>query len=558
MRRHHIPIVRTLRLCARGCLLVTLLSVMTGCGRKDPQVVPDSCDLQQVGDTEEFRQPEVTADQGGSGEVDLPPCAPDCEGKECGHDGCGGVCGQCGPDQVCVNFRCPPPGMQCDDGNDIPWDGCTDGKVTEFRVSQAAIGHLYGPAVVALSNGGFVVAWERTWIKDDGQGPDCGYFLGAGGDGVPGRGVFLRRYASDGTPLGDEERANQTILGDQENVALAPAEDGGFLVAWQSCPLDGGVLMLPGFCQTTEGHWYTPDGTGCGVVGVRYQPDGTPGQEVLLNPPDIADETSPYLLPLAGGGFVGIWEYGAWSSFSNIWAASLDDTGQPDGFQIPITQYNKSYQRRPRAVQLESGAVMLAWRSSSSSDLDPTPAARVVDLDGQFQTDVVAVAPNSKGGESYVDLLPIVDDEVMLVWRESVADTNIQECKGRRFNTLGVPVSSTIDLVEYQYSVFGGCQFGAMNDGSLVATYGLWPGHELQDTDPSIEGIFAQFLDASGQPLSDRLAVSSMLAGVQDSPRIAVFPNGTIIIVWSVFVAEDNEYVLFAQRFDAQGHKLYR
>ena len=34
------------------------------------------------------------------------PCIPDCTDKECGDDGCGGVCGQCPPDALCVAGAC--------------------------------------------------------------------------------------------------------------------------------------------------------------------------------------------------------------------------------------------------------------------------------------------------------------------------------------------------------------------------------------------------------------------------------------------------------------------
>ena len=35
-----------------------------------------------------------------SGKQDI--CIPSCEGKECGHDGCGGSCGECEDGRVCV------------------------------------------------------------------------------------------------------------------------------------------------------------------------------------------------------------------------------------------------------------------------------------------------------------------------------------------------------------------------------------------------------------------------------------------------------------------------
>lgn len=37
-----------------------------------------------------------------------PPCLPDCSGKECGDDGCGGSCGGCPPGEICVGGICQP------------------------------------------------------------------------------------------------------------------------------------------------------------------------------------------------------------------------------------------------------------------------------------------------------------------------------------------------------------------------------------------------------------------------------------------------------------------
>ncbi|MBM4354202.1 MAG: hypothetical protein FJ109_10475 [Deltaproteobacteria bacterium] len=52
-------------------------------------------------------------------------CTPDCTGKKCGSDGCGGTCGQCGPEEQCVGGECKPGdcnpqcvGKECGD------DGC--------------------------------------------------------------------------------------------------------------------------------------------------------------------------------------------------------------------------------------------------------------------------------------------------------------------------------------------------------------------------------------------------------------------------------------------------
>ena len=52
-------------------------------------------------------------------------CQPDCSGKKCGNDGCGGLCGMCTPGQSCVDHQCVAPTSECDG---ISYEGCCDGQ----------------------------------------------------------------------------------------------------------------------------------------------------------------------------------------------------------------------------------------------------------------------------------------------------------------------------------------------------------------------------------------------------------------------------------------------
>ena len=80
-------------------------------------------------------------------------CAPDCGGKECGFDGCGGSCGDCpGPQNACVNFKCicqpdcdgkecGPDGCEascgeCDDGNSCTVDACGGSWVCQHSLTR--------------------------------------------------------------------------------------------------------------------------------------------------------------------------------------------------------------------------------------------------------------------------------------------------------------------------------------------------------------------------------------------------------------------------------------
>ncbi|MBM4370894.1 MAG: PQQ-binding-like beta-propeller repeat protein [Deltaproteobacteria bacterium] len=60
-----------------------------------PDAIPDSAPLDSGDDTTQDILPDM--------------CQPDCEGKVCGDDGCGGSCGECGGEDACMAGVCVPP-----------------------------------------------------------------------------------------------------------------------------------------------------------------------------------------------------------------------------------------------------------------------------------------------------------------------------------------------------------------------------------------------------------------------------------------------------------------
>jgi hypothetical protein len=152
-------------------------------------------------------------------------CIPACTGIQCGDDGCGGVCGMCAETQECSFGLCLDVGDECQDGNMVPWDGCSAGKITEFRVNTVTMSDQRGPDVAVMTDGSFVVTWAS-----DGQ------------DGN-GWGVFGQRFAADGKKASVEfelnayENGNQGTADCPPRVAALP--DGGFVAAWPGQFKDG-------------------------------------------------------------------------------------------------------------------------------------------------------------------------------------------------------------------------------------------------------------------------------------------------------------------------------
>ncbi len=93
-------------------------------------------------------------------------CLPQCDGKECGDDGCGGTCGDCSEGFSCVNGLC-----QCDN---ILWSRTHGDKKTDiiYSVSPAADGYyITGRTETLLDYHNFWVAKTsadgyKQWSKD--------------------------------------------------------------------------------------------------------------------------------------------------------------------------------------------------------------------------------------------------------------------------------------------------------------------------------------------------------------------------------------------------------
>ncbi len=80
----------------------------------------------QFTDGSKVNFPSKTVTVSGNGGDD---CVPNCVGKSCGSDGCGGNCGICSTGDTCTNYVCVPSGT----GNG---GGDTNGEVPSFDINQ--------------------------------------------------------------------------------------------------------------------------------------------------------------------------------------------------------------------------------------------------------------------------------------------------------------------------------------------------------------------------------------------------------------------------------------
>lgn len=91
----------------------------------------------------------------------------------------------------------------------------------EIQINTFTNSDQINPAVTALADGGFVVAWGSR--DQDGSGD----------------GIFAQRYDASGHKVGGETQINTYISSHQKDVAISTLANGGFVISWESVLQDG-------------------------------------------------------------------------------------------------------------------------------------------------------------------------------------------------------------------------------------------------------------------------------------------------------------------------------
>ncbi|HNM75094.1 MAG TPA: PKD domain-containing protein, partial [Accumulibacter sp.] len=195
---------------------------------------------------------------------------------------------------------------------------------TEFRANTTTSSNQYQPAVVALSGGGFVIAWY-----DDGFGD-----------------VRAQRYASDGSAAGAEFTINTLITGSQFEPQLSALSTGGFVAVWTST-----------------------DASGQGIAAQRFDAAGSKiGPEIAVNTTTSGTQNTPDVAGLAAGGFVAVWESG-----NSVFLQRFDAAGNKVGPEVLANNVTDAPANTGGAstsvAALASGGFVVTWGSSHSGVL---------------------------------------------------------------------------------------------------------------------------------------------------------------------------------------------
>jgi hypothetical protein len=445
-------------------------------------------------------------------------CQPDCQDKDCGDDGCGGICGKCEIGQFCINGQCPPAGMECDDGNWDQWDGCTDGKVSEFlleangkspqiaphgdhgfvlvfvtsdgendiqgrlyadgdsvsvpslKIGVDNTGNQWAPSVAVFDDGRFIVAWT--------SGPECS-------DCPPGpdgdfSAVLAQMYSFEGEKLGDEFQVNTYSGGWQSDPSVATYQNGPFAILWSSYPSN----IEP------QGQ----DGSGHGVFGQIFNEDSSKaGGEFQVNSGGSGDQVFGEVTGLLDGRWFATW-YNGPSQYSYIVGQYLEANGSKQWAAVGVNTYNYKGQYTPAAATLSDNNVIVVWRSDTAEGSDADIKAQRLDSSGNKVGDEFLVSHPDPEVRQHPSVASSADGSYVVGWK-TYTDAGGPDVFVRGYHANG---AGNTGIVKANTCIIGAQQFidvAELADGSFVAVWES-PGQNSPCT-----GIFAQRFDKNGNKL---------------------------------------------------------
>ncbi|MEM8644753.1 MAG: Ig-like domain-containing protein [Pseudomonadota bacterium] len=506
-------------------------------------------------------------------------------------------------------------------------------SATDIVLNTTTEGTQRDVALDSFATSGFVAVWE-SYLQD--------------GSGYA---IVAQRFDDLGTPVGAEQVVNTTTEGSQQNAQVAVLADGGFVVTWQSGDASGDGIFLQRFAadgsavgaEVQVNDWSGSNqsdpqivalGDGGFVVGFydnsyrnggysydlwaqRYGADGNAvGGNVRLNSDTTSTQYQLALESLESGGFAAIW-----SSYAND-----VDSADGDRYGVFIRRFDESLAPSDAPVLAGLSDVSLAevdlnagyqsvFAAGSLAVLDPDSAdfaggrlmihrveqhshlaqfnapddlsqdnlrfdSSAVTLVGDMlQLEGVTigtlVADGQAGAGLEVELNGNATADRVETLLESLAYQNRSQgpASSRSFEVTlsdgdgGTSLHQSFDIniiperdalvplgderqvnsiVEHDQSA---PDVAALAGGGHVV---VWQSNR-QDGDGW--GVFAQRFDANDRPIGTEFQVTTSFAGTQSEPTVVGLSDGSFVVAWQGNGTGDSSGV-FAQRFDAAGHAL--
>ena len=453
-------------------------------------------------------------------------CETNCAGKVCGADGCAGTCGFCSQGSVCHDSQCVDFAVECDDGNDEPWDGC-DAESSAVGPIRVDIKTVFDEFLVYLdidsvsacptSNGKVVVTW---WREEDDEWLPGSYHRAVhrvmaplslghcnvvdGGSGGP--------SASSPWPMSWPSTCARTVTGGVSVMNVwGGCLDGGWECVFLgnaripagACSINGSFLtQLSGLESPVTVRQLSPAynedlwlRSGDSFSGIRFLRFDANGNVLQQGDADWSDQ------------------FGASKQFDSVvldsqfLAVAIESETEGLAKTIEIVLSNRYMEliatlgemedesgasvHSPSVARIDTETLAVAGITQEAEGQTQVTAG-VLGTDGAWTLPPVPVSDVSDAGASAPRLAFLGDELLALVWLEK--DSSGERLKGKVMSTSGEGLSEELILAESLPGDLEQPLVMGLNDGSFAV---VWL-QDLNDGAVQREAIFLQRLNRTG------------------------------------------------------------
>ncbi len=422
----------------------------------------------------------------------------------------------------------------CGDGVVDPGEQCDDGPEN----SDSLPGACRSDCSLPSCGDGVVDPGEQC---DDGarngsRGSDCTEtcsLAGSCGDGM----VQPPEECDDGTP-GDrydgclECRVSEFLANEYEQGVQG----------WPAADLDAaGRLVI-------VWHSYEQDGSGYGISGRCYAPDGTPAtHEFQVNQYEPNNQVWPRVAALDNGTFVVVWQSKEQDgSGYGIYGRVFDWLGQPVSDEFLVNGEIFTSQQRPRVAPCGRGGFVVVWQSNGQDGDGKAIFGRVFDGPGLARTPEFQVNEHVAGDQQLPAVACRTAGPFLAVWQSSGVDGQGTGIAARLFDQQGAALGPEFVVNELTQGDQTQPAVALLPDGRYAVAWASHVGGE------SFIGL--RFLNQDGSAAGPEIGVTQPVDLDRDWAGVAS-AGDHVLVIWHGEATRDN-YDVFVQAVGLDGTLL--
>jgi hypothetical protein len=271
-------------------------------------------------------------------------------------------------------------------GNEIYLQRYSDSGVAlggEVHVNSIAFNDQVQPTVVALANGGFVVAWASA-REQAVQNFDYG--------------VYLQRFDAAGNWVGSETHVNDYYFLNQDRPSIGALSGGGFVVTW-----------------TSDTQSPNPPGVYAKLFGANGL---VIGDDIRVDTVSSGIHASSAVAGLADGGYLI-----AWDGNGDIHAQRFDAHGVAQAAPALVNSTVAGVQSAPAITALPDGGYVVTWESNGQDGSDAGVFMQRYAASGAMTGAETQVNTTSAGSQGSPSVTALTDGGFVVAWQRNLFAT---------------------------------------------------------------------------------------------------------------------------------------